>query len=301
MRATVTAGHAAGYLFTNRVHIFLMPVLLTLFCNLGLQLPLPFAYYLMIVCTTAGGYVYNMYTDTAEDIHNYPARYRLFGSDLPFTKVVVAACFFAGFLLALQAGWVFVLYGGAVNLLGTFYSRPMRLRPGGKVFRVKQVPILKNLFAASFWSVALVLTPHVYVGQAPGAAAWTLIAICFGLSIFVELLWDLRDLSGDRLAQVRTIPAVFGERAAYAGLVFIHLATCLGAVAAVWKGILPQPFLVALVHLPIGLAYLHWYRSLADKELASHLYVIYGGILVLIALAWGMATTEVYGVFPRFD
>jgi 4-hydroxybenzoate polyprenyltransferase len=276
---------AAGYLFTNRVHIFVMPVVLTLFWNLAERLPLPFSYYLMISCTTAGGYIYNMLTDGAEDAVNYPSRYRLFRPGAR-SQAVVAACFAAGFLLSLRAGLAFVLYGGLVNFLGGLYGKAIPLGPSGKVFRIKSVPLLKNVYASLFWSVALVLTPYLYVGQRPPARAALFAAIGFGLTFFVELLWDLRDVDGDRAAGVRTLPIAIGVGASEWVLRGLHLATCLLSIGGVWAGWLPAAFLISVVHLPCGLIFLEWYRRLPEKELASHAYVMYAGALMVGGLAW---------------
>lgn len=286
----------AGYFFTNRFHIFLMPALLTLFWNLDAGLALPLEYYLMITCTTAGGYIYNMYTDEAEDAINYTARYRLFGGHARATKAAVFACFFMGFLLSLPAGWPFVLYGGVVNYLGSLYSRPLRFGGQRRSLRIKEIPVLKNLYAGVFWSAALVLTPYLYVGQTPGAVALLTVVISFGLNYFVELMWDLRDMRGDRYAGVRTVPLLIGERASCGILRTVHVLTCLLMLWGVRTGLLLETkgLVTAALYFPLGLVFLEWYRHLPDKTWASHLYILCaGGVMLISMIAQATLTTGV--------
>ncbi|AVG15896.1 hypothetical protein CFN79_08530 [Chromobacterium vaccinii] len=281
----------AGYFFTNRFHIALMPVFLTYFWNQALRLPLGFDYYLMIVLTTAGGYIYNIYTDSEEDDVNYSSRYRLFGRNR-HTKAVIAACFFGGFLLSLHAGWIFVLYGGAVHFLGSLYSRPLPFNWRGRPLRIKEVPFVKNLYAGLFWSVALVLTPHLYVGARPGEAALQAIVLSFALNYFVELMWDIRDMPGDARAGFRTVPLLVGERAAYWLLRLVHLLTCALMYYGAASGVLtPGCMLFAVVHLPVGLLFLEWYRRQPEKDWASHLYIMYGGGLLAAGMVWTHSLT----------
>lgn len=269
---------ALGYIFTNRIHVFLMPVLPTLFWNMVLQLPLPPSYYLMIVCTTAAGYIFNIYTDHAEDAVNYQADYLVFRREARLTVPAMLLFYLLSNLCALQAGWGFVLFNVLQQLLGCLYSAPLRI--GGRTRRIKEVPFLKNVYAALFWSFALMLTPFVYAQQPVPPVAWIIVLICFGMSYFVELSWDLRDMPGDARAGVRTLPLVIGVGPALVLLAAVHVATCALAIWSWRGGLLPLPYgLVYAVNLVAGLAYLAWYARQRDKTLGSHLYVLWLGLL----------------------
>lgn len=278
------ARNTAGYLFTNRVHVFVMPALLTYFWNIDARLPLPFAYYLMITLVTAAGYIINMYTDRAEDAINYTARYRFFGTHSRITKAIAAICWLLGFLLSLRAGWAFVLFGGAVLVMATLYG--LRIPVGGRRFCIKQVPVLKNPYAGFFWSAALILTMYFYVGQRPGWLAVLLIGISLGTNYFVELMWDVRDMVGDRESGVRTIPVLFGETVSYWILRVVHVATCLAIAAGLWLGML-QPakgWIAFVLYLPVGLLFIERYRRLPDKIWASNAFLVIAAGIVVVAM-----------------
>jgi 4-hydroxybenzoate polyprenyltransferase len=279
---------SAGFFFTNRIYVAAMPLLLMLFWNQVLRLPLPPEYYLMIVLTTAGGYLYNMHTDGAEDALNYAARYRLFLPDSTLTKITMFALFAASFLIALRAGWMFTLYGAVVNFVFSLYSKRLPVAWKGRPLRIKEIPFLKNIYAALCWSAALVLTPYVYLNLPVNDVAWLAILLSFGMDYHVELLWDFRDMAGDSAAGFRTVPLAIGEPAAFWLLRLVHALTfgLIAYLAAV--GRFPQGFLIAALHVPAGIAFFEWYRRLQDKEWASHLYVLYCGVLLCIAIAWNL-------------
>ena len=278
----------AGFFFTNRFHIALMPVFLTYFWNQVLKLPLPFEYYVMITLTTAAGYLYNMHTDAVEDSVNYVRKYQLFLPNTARTKWTVVALFLLAFLIALNAGWKFAVYGGIVNALFALYSSPLPIKWRGRFLRIKEVPFLKNVYCAICWSVALVLTPYVYLDLNAGNLAVLAIVLSFGMNYFVELMWDIRDMAGDAKAGFRTVPILIGEPAACRLMRLVHVFTCAVMLWAVWTGLLPQGFLIAALHLPAGLIYLEWYRRQVEKDWASHLYIMYAGSLLTAGMTWNL-------------
>ncbi|MCE9671352.1 UbiA family prenyltransferase [Myxococcus stipitatus] len=276
----------ASVIFNNRLHVALMPAALTLFWNVALGLPLPAEYLLMTTLHTAGGYWWNMVTDAVEDSINYPRRGRFIWPDSRLTLLLILACFVGSLFLAARAGWLFVLYGTVMNVLGTLYGLRMRL-PGGREFRVKSVLGLKNLYAAFFWSVSLVLSPYVYLGRVPDGRAALVVAISCMISLFVELLWDVRDIAGDRVAGMRTLPIVLGEersRWLLHGANVVYAALLLYGLAS---GLLPSPYAVALVHAALVAVYVEHFFRRADRQLSSHLYLLFGGVFIGIVIAMG--------------
>ena len=183
-------------LFNNRIHVFIMPALLTLFWDAALKIGLPLTYYAMIVLNTAGAYMGNMKTDYREDAVNYPSEGRFLHPQSFWLRPAIVAAFAGSFLLGLLSGWLFVLYGFVLNIFGILYGLEVPL-PGGRRFRVKSIPWLKNAYSSLFWSVALLVSPYLYVKQALDPRLALAIPIAFLLAFFVELLWDVRDTAGD--------------------------------------------------------------------------------------------------------
>jgi 4-hydroxybenzoate polyprenyltransferase len=290
--ATVRLFDIPQFIFTNRLDVCLMAVFLTIFWNSALKLPLPIEYYLMIFFTTLGGYAYNMYTDKLEDDINYNSKYRLFDSQNAFTKYFIISFFLIGFVLALPAGFWFVLYGGLTHLLAAMYSTPIKVNIFNKKiiqFRIKNIPFIKNLYVAFFWSAGLICTPFLYLGEGKEIFSRLVLIILiasFGLNYFLELMWDLRDICGDKKANVNTVPIVMGERFTFALLILVHIGTCLLIIQAIMLGILPTCYWIVLIHLFLGICFLSQYSRTINKELMSHLYLLYAGIIITLSIIW---------------
>jgi 4-hydroxybenzoate polyprenyltransferase len=273
----------AWVIFSNRFHVSLLPVALTLFWQMALRLPLPLSYYVMIALHTLAGYWVNMITDQAEDVFNYPEQGRVFRPGSSWIRIGIAACWCLGFWLALRAGWRMVLFGTLSNCLGLLYGLQIRL-PSGREFRIKSIPWLKNAYSALLWSAGLILAPFVYLNMSLNRLAPLVILISFLLVFFVELLWDLRDVRGDRQAGVCTIPISLGESTTRLILHLVNAAACLVAVASLVGGLLPPSYWILVPNALASSVIVEWYVRLKDRQLASHLYLLYGGCVIAIAL-----------------
>ena len=106
----------------------------------------------------------------------------------------------------------------AYHLLGLAYN--WRLLPGGR--RIKELYFWKNTASATGFMITVFGYPLIQAastgaGLLPDVTAAT-IAICgiffFFFELSYEVIYDLRDAPGDRLAGVRTYPVVHGERGA---------------------------------------------------------------------------------------
>ncbi len=125
----------------------------------------------------------------------------------------------------------------AFHTLGFAYN--WRLLPGGR--RIKQLYFWKNtasavgfLLTVFCYPLALGLSSHrSLLLPATGLAISAVFFFLFELSY--EVLYDLRDAPGDKLADVRTYPVVHGERAAMRivdGLVLVASSLLVAGYAA---------------------------------------------------------------------
>ncbi|MBI5496875.1 MAG: UbiA family prenyltransferase [Deltaproteobacteria bacterium] len=137
------------------------------------------------------------------------------------TAVTVATCaFFAAVLavghLLLPAATPLRV---AFHVIGFAYNYRVIPWPGGRT-RFKQMYALKNTSSALLFVLSVILLPLYGSGHAEDALAWEragwLIAFFFPLELTYEVLYDLRDVDGDRAERIPTFPVVHGERWAYA-------------------------------------------------------------------------------------
>lgn len=155
-------------------------------------------------------YMYNRYTDRGEDTLNSPVE----AMDDFHGKVAVGLTFAmlaSGFALLLFGGYTPVYY--ILSLPFVFiYGQPLF---GGRL-RIKTITLVKNLFSAIFcWALPTLLVGLTYGGDPFdfNEYPWSTFETMFFAIMVYELLWDLRDVEGDRKSGVITVPVRYGAGA----------------------------------------------------------------------------------------
>jgi 4-hydroxybenzoate polyprenyltransferase len=186
--------------------------------------PLWFAGYLL---------VYNadrLYTDPADRL-NTPLR-SSWGARLRGCRLVLV-WFSVGILGAwpLVTGRPWLLFPLAVAFgVLFFYSRPI---PGAG-FRLKDLPYLKSLLAPAAIAVVLVPWPALESGNVPRQEEWLVFWWIFLILTINALVFDYRDIQGDRFTGTRTIPALLGHRQTRGLLLLLAGALVVISVALSW-------------------------------------------------------------------
>ena len=110
-----------------------------------------------------------------------------------------------------------------------FYSRPL---PGSRI-RLKDLPGVKSIFVPAFVATILVIWPILQAGKRLSWLDLIIFAWCYLVLGINSLVFDLRDIRGDRLHGTPTIPVRLGGKrtnfllvALGAGMVL--LSGCLG-------------------------------------------------------------------------
>jgi len=272
------------FIFNNRIHIFFMPILLTLFWDIALSFNAPIEYFFMIFFNTAGVYIQNMISDYKEDAINYSHTAKIFYGNSDISRYAMFSCYLMSFALGALAGWQFILYGMILNILGGLYGHQFIGKDGRNGFRIKATPWLKNGYSAVFWSAVLLITPFVYTHHnVPGILLYA-IACNFVIAFFVEFLWDVRDVEGDRQAGVRTITQHVGEKNSLYILHALNVATIVLVFFGITTGLLPPAFWTLVVHCIVAVFFIQWYFTLKDKQWASHIYIVAGSVTLLTAI-----------------
>jgi 4-hydroxybenzoate polyprenyltransferase len=178
----------------------------------------------IVIMFLLGFSIYNLNrkTDEAEDAINHQDRYR-------FTKkyeksLYNAAIIGCGFALILGAWYGLMTFLMVVLplILGILYSIPC-LPPATGYRRLKEVPLLKNLIVAIAWGVPLTFIP-LYVSNNPVTLATAISLVYLSSFVFIaSVLPDVRDMEGDKVAGIRTIPTVIGVKQTMMLIIGINL------------------------------------------------------------------------------
>ena len=172
---------------------------------------LPWVPALGVIMTLVTFSVYNLNrkTDEHEDKINHQKR---FSFTKKFEKpLLLGALVSYGLALIISA-----IYGigafivACIPLIcGILYSEP--ILPGSwRYRRLKEIPIVKNIFVAGAWSLILSLLP-VYVTSSLPDEGVLISGIFFFTYVFMaSVLPDIRDREGDSIVGVNTIPVLIG-------------------------------------------------------------------------------------------
>jgi 4-hydroxybenzoate polyprenyltransferase len=162
-----------------------------------------FAVFLM----TFSVYSLDKLTDSEEDLINMPERVNFISG----RRNLILYCSITAYVLA-----------AVITFLDKPLALPIILVPlmanaiyGSKLIpglpRLKDIPVMKNVVVALSWSLVTTLLPAVHSGNAP-LISIIMVFYFMTTKMFINtVLFDIRDVKGDRDHGVRTIPVILGE------------------------------------------------------------------------------------------
>jgi 4-hydroxybenzoate polyprenyltransferase len=155
------------------------------------------------------------------------------------------------------------VWRGAYHLLGILYN--WRLLPSKR--RLKELYFFKNTASASGFLITVFIYPIAanpdlsWAPEISVISVWAAASFFFFFELSYEVIYDLRDIDGDRLAGVQSYPVVHGERAS---LVIIDCLLALSILIMVSSYLLHWvPWrLFVMIAAPVGQRFIYraWYR-----------------------------------------
>lgn len=177
----------------------------------------------------------NRVTDLAEDVANGVPGAEIAASKKRLLEVLSVTLFFGSLLVSHR--WVspeLTPVRVVVQVIGLFYN--FRLIPlPGRWARLKEMYFFKNTMSAVLFVLTCIVYPLALVRYQPIAGCATIAAVGLFFVLFelsYEVLYDFRDLEGDRRENVPTYPVVHGPQVARRildGLVISAAAVITGA------------------------------------------------------------------------
>ena len=203
-------------------------------------------------------YGINKLTDMEEDEINNPERVsyikRIEGI---FRHAILVSLLLAIFLSALTSLWavLVVLFPIAAGVL---YS--IRLSPNYP--RLKDVTGVKNTIIATTWANGTAFLPYLVAGNVALSKVALIYYFFFMKSMINTILFDVRDIEGDRVNGIRTIPVKLGFRKSKALLIALNSTFLLWLALAYHLGYFGRYLPVLIFSILNGYAYiLHFARE----------------------------------------
>jgi 4-hydroxybenzoate polyprenyltransferase len=151
-------------------------------------------------------YSLNKVTDQEEDAVNMPERSALVKGNEKLLLILAAV----SYIVALFLGWLESPFAALILLvpivLGIAYSKDIFSIIG--IPRLKDIFFVKSLIVSLSWATCTTLLPSLYLENL--AKLWFIFPFFF-IKVFINtVLFDVRDVKGDTLNGVNTVPVVIG-------------------------------------------------------------------------------------------
>jgi 4-hydroxybenzoate polyprenyltransferase len=214
---------------------------------------------LLLVCllVTFASYNINRFTDfSTEDVVNHPLRTQFVANFRPLAVLSVIAYGFALILTypyGLRALGLIIAPPVVVSLYSIKWM-PDLIHALTGFRRLKDIPLLKSLTASASWGLIAFLTAD-FVGVNYTYSVWAMFLFIL-LRFFVNTVsFDMRDVVGDALHKVNTIPILVGRHGTRNLLLGVNWASIILLLLCYFQGWFP---LSSLLLISMGF-YAHWF------------------------------------------
>jgi 4-hydroxybenzoate polyprenyltransferase len=193
-------------------------------------------------------YSLNKVTDLKEDLVNLPDRARFVKQHRDFLLFVSLESINIAVVLAFLSNPSAIIIILLAFSVGVFYSIGMRR------LKLKNVLLLKNIMIAGTCTVAAALLPLAVHAGIPFVVLMVAYFI-FLKALINSVLFDVRDIEGDRKAGVRTVPLSLGRTKTRNLLLLLNSTLIVWVAVSLFQGLF-YPYHIVLI---LSVLYGYWY------------------------------------------
>jgi 4-hydroxybenzoate polyprenyltransferase len=233
-----------------------------------------------------GAYSMNRGAEFDQDDVSHPERTSLLAGRRKYLPVITGAYFVLGYALAATVNYVFFVALLVPLALSVLYSvGSKRLTGVLGVSKLKEKLLVKNLVVSLGWSLIPVLVGLYYLHL--GAVLAVFSVLIFLRLLTNTLLFDVRDVEGDRAAGITTVPVAAGAARTFVAMGLVDAAAAAYLVLAVIGLWLPAFTLVYLALPVYSLAYAYLARrpganmGLICDLMADGEFILWGPLMVI--------------------
>jgi 4-hydroxybenzoate polyprenyltransferase len=183
----------------------------------------------------------NRVVDLKEDAANRIDGTELVAKHKRAVLVVGFATLLASFVVTAIWAPALLPYRLAFHALGFAYNWRLLPTPWGRV-RIKELAFWKNTASATGFMLTVFCYPLVTHARLASVSVATVVVTAVFFFLFelsYEVLYDLRDVDGDRIASVRTWPVILGPRGGFLVAVALMVTSFVVVAAGYAMGVVP--------------------------------------------------------------
>ncbi|WP_340820096.1 UbiA family prenyltransferase [Methanolobus sp. WCC4] len=235
-------------------------------------------------CLAGGLVIYAVYTldramDAEEDIENRP---ELRGASNKAALIISLICFIIGAAILSTDGLILIAFLPLIT--GYLYTKGIRI--GKMNLRLKGGLGMKNIVVGITWGAFIAVIAGIH---ATSILAPLLVFIYFGMKLFINsTIYDFKDIKGDTMAGIKTLPVVLGEIKAKRMLLALHIITHMVLLTSILTGAIAFEPVVLIYSFIIGMLYIRNFAEQVEVEtknrLTKRLFMIDGESTSIVGL-----------------
>lgn len=238
-----------------------------------------FSYNMVIITflATFSTYGLNKLTDIKEDSINTPERAKIIKKIELVFKISVALAL----ILSLALGFFESVFTLPILLfpllLGILYS----VRLSRNLPRLKDITGVKNITIALSWAVGTAFLPIIYLSEEKFVLILLIFSLFFLKSYINSIIFDVRDIEGDRLCGVKTLPVSLGRKNTKILLLILNSILFLGLI--IFRCYFLKYFDILFFSIAYGYLYIIFFCRAGAKP-GKSLDLLVDGEFILIAI-----------------
>jgi 4-hydroxybenzoate polyprenyltransferase len=229
--------------------------------------------------TTFSTYGLNKLTDFKEDSINAPERAKAIKKIELIFKISVALSFFLSLVLGFFESILTLPILLFPLLLGILYS----VRLSRKIPRLKDITGVKNLTIALSWAVGSTFLPLIYLTNKKIVLITLVFYFFFLKSYMNSIIFDVRDIEGDRMSGVRTIPVSLGREKTKLLLLILNSTLLLWLL--IFRDYFTRYFYVLFFSIVYGYWYIIYFCGVCAKPGKSRDLLVDGEFILIVIMA----------------
>lgn len=224
-------------------------------------------------------YGLNKLTDLKEDTINAPERAKLIKKIEPVFKFSLIFSFILSLLLAFSVNVLTLPILLFPLFSGTLYS----VKFSKNLPRLKDILGVKSITIALTWAVGSTFLPAICLPEKEIIPIIIIFYFFFFKSLINAVLFDVRDIEGDKMSGVRTIPIVFGREKTKNLLLILNSTLIPWLAFSYFAGLFHQYLFVSIFTIAYGYWYiLHFCKD--GLKIGKSLDLLVDGEWIAIAL-----------------